>query len=464
MWMEFVSAFVNPLSGIGAPRVLHSRSRNSQIKCFGARRTARQSATRAQGFGGSKQSQGVRSKQPKDWRTFERWLTSNGAELEAVMLSEFGDGLRGVVATRDIQTGEVLISIPRELILDVADAEMSPVSGIWKMGCSPQETPPLPGYAKLALALIYESRLGDTSTRRPYIQMLPSANELEDDGGPSTTWSDEELEATGCGKLIYDSKKLRSRRDGGGHPLLQPAALASAWNELDLRGAAPTSSELAWAVTVVTSRSLTIQYPGEAGRDTVTVSGLVPMVDMLNHDGKLPPDTAKGLSKDGSRFVVIATSPIKKGEQVCLSYGALPNIFLLEQFGFLLPSLSSPPDVAFVGISHLLEEGEQEVVEGLKQLAAQGKLMREADGSPAPWQPAGRALRRAMLELSSDSAEGVYRDLLHRQIESLTLTTEVGRAFEVRSSARRRMGQQLCDLQTTLLRGELAEVDAGFDA
>ena len=29
----------------------------------------------------------MRSKQPKDWRTFERWLTSNGAELEAVMLS-----------------------------------------------------------------------------------------------------------------------------------------------------------------------------------------------------------------------------------------------------------------------------------------------------------------------------------------------------------------------------------------
>jgi hypothetical protein len=67
-------------------------------------------------------------------------------------------------------------------------------------------------------------------------------------------------------------------------------------------------------------------------------SGLVPVVDMANHDGRYPQHTAKGLEEDGKTFVVLATERIKQGAQVCLTYGNLANLLLLPQFGFVLPS------------------------------------------------------------------------------------------------------------------------------
>ena len=112
-------------------------------------------------------------------------------------------------------------------------------------------------------------------------------------------------------------------------------------------------------------------------------------VDMANHNGASVPHTAKGLDSDGRSFVVIATAPIAKGTQVNLSYGPLPNMLLLQQWGFVLPQLSSPPDIALVNIGHLLLEGGA-MLRALEEVAAKGMLMRERDGSPSGWQPAGR--------------------------------------------------------------------------
>lgn len=79
-------------------------------------------------------------------------------------------------------------------------------------------------------------------------------------------------------------------------------------------------------MTVVTSRAYTIQEDA-ADVDGPVMSGLIPMVDMANHDGKLPPLTAKGIEPDGKNFVVLATAPMRKGAQVLplLSPLALPR-------------------------------------------------------------------------------------------------------------------------------------------
>merc|ERR1719443_1411959 len=117
------------------------------------------------------------------------------------------------------------------------------------------------------------------------------------------------------------------------------------------------------------------------------------MVDMANHDGSTTPHTAKGLEADGKSFVVVAATTIPKDSQVFLSYGNVSNMVLLRQWGFVLPSLASPPDAAIVDISHLITlDGAADV---LAAAAEQGKLVREADGRTSRWQPAGPALRAA---------------------------------------------------------------------
>ena len=71
--------------------------------------------------------------------------------------------------------------------------------------------------------------------------------------------------------------------------------------QLSLPGEAPTPEELAWAVTVVTSRA----YGAE--EDGVRLSLMLPMVDMANHMGAADvTHTVKGLEADGESFVVLA--------------------------------------------------------------------------------------------------------------------------------------------------------------
>jgi len=363
---------------------------SSGVVCFAKKKsgaTKKKPATSAaRGFGASptkavKASPAARSTSAtgdERWRAFEAWLAKSGATCDAVTLADC-DGLRGVVTTRSVKAGEELLRIPRSIILDVARADASPVGGLWA-----DVAEPLPGYARLALAVLYEKRLGDESSLLPYVELLPSATELLDGGGPAATWTDDELARTECGKLVADATRLRTRRDGGGHPALQPEALAARWQALGLAGSAPTADEVAWAVTVVTSRAYTIQEDA-ADVDGPVMSGLIPMVDMANHDGKLPPLTAKGIEPDGKNFVVLATAPMRKGAQVFLSYGPLPNMLLLQQWGFVLPQLASPPDMALVDISTWLEPG-GEVAAALGCAAEEGKLMRERDGAPSAWQ------------------------------------------------------------------------------
>lgn len=104
----------------------------------------------------------------------------------------------------------------------------------------------------------------------------------------------------------------------------------------------------------------------------------------------------------GKTFVVLATERIKEGAQVCLTYGNLANLLLLPQFGFVLPSLTAPPDIALVDCAELLEDVRR--ADGgaarLDELAEDGLLMREGDGRVSRWQSAGAPLQAALLSLA----------------------------------------------------------------
>ena len=147
------------------------------------------------------EEQRLADEQQLEWRTFERWLSSSGATLDAVELADCGGGLRGVRATRSLKAGEELFRIPRELILDEDAADASAVGALW--GGSAREVA-LPAHVRLALLILHELRLGEQSAAAPYLRMLPSPQDFAADGGPASTWSDDELAACGCAKLQAD--------------------------------------------------------------------------------------------------------------------------------------------------------------------------------------------------------------------------------------------------------------------
>ena len=100
---------------------------------------------------------------------------------------------------------------------------------------------------------------------------------------------------------------------------------------------------------------------------------------------------------------VIATEEIKKGQQVCLTYGNLANWLLLQQWGFVLTELVSPPDVALVDCAPCFDglKADESAAAQLMELCEDSLLMREGDGSVSSWQPAGNRLQAALLSLAT---------------------------------------------------------------
>lgn len=186
---------------------------------------------------------------------------------------------------------------------------------------------------------------------------------------------------------------------------------------------------------------------------------------MANHVH--PVHTVKGLSEDGAHFVVVAREAIHKGEQVKLSYGPLPSLTLLLQFGFVL--LHNPSDFALVDCSAL-----QQLHEATEAVAEQGLLMRERHGAVSAWQPSGPGLRAALFELAKRgalpdgavphvgdvqaAAEKTYAALLRGTLEAASSTVAEDRAALCAKglAPRRRLALEFRAAQKALLNAEMA--------
>ena len=295
------------------------------------------------------------------------------------------NGMRGLRAAKNFQPGDEIMRIPRSIILDDnRAAACSAVSGLWAARDH------VPAFAKLALLILYEIRRSHESSHRPYLDMLPTREDFDAEGGPLSLWTPEEMELLECPKLACD-KAIRDElfSDSGA---LSMQYLSSEWDRLQLVGRAPTESEMRWAVAAVTSRAY-----GAKEQNGASTSMLIPMVDMANHAH--PSNTVKGLDDDGSVFVVLAAKSIDKGEEVFLSYGSLPNIVLLPQFGFVMRNAVN--DVALV---HCPEVAAAATELEHNDITLPSLIRDKSNGFISEWQPAGSGLRDALDVLASNDA------------------------------------------------------------
>ena len=202
-----------------------------------------------------------------------QWLESNGVHMsglagwgraahplrvESETFEDFELSGRGILARKEIVQGTPLMQIPSKLIMtrDVAVR----VLGRSVVPDSLNE------YLALALLLIHERSLGASSFFAPYINILPTKEEV----GQTWTWGEDELALLSGSGVLDATASLRDKIEREHKSLvveiLRPNRMDESIYDLEA---------FEWAMSMLLSRAIDLREVGTLA--------LVPYADLLNH-------------------------------------------------------------------------------------------------------------------------------------------------------------------------------------
>jgi hypothetical protein len=275
------------------------------------------------------------------WRNLVDWVqTEHGGHVHtALNLAQGQDGdetNRGVVATRSITKGELLIRLPASCVL----------SGKILLSCQKYHKLQTKSSWMQCVAAYYHSKNNSNSnssgTWKPYFDSLPKTYET------LFQWKDKEIQTylrgTTLGTMVQadrEDKSMQTRYQQAVKPVLQ---------ELDLllqqsaNGKEEMEAFLETCMCISTrgfhyssSDSSSTQQQPLATTQTDSYQGpfLLPVIDLLNHN---PPQSCTTLQCHEGTFFMMADRPITQGESIVHSYGdSLTAAQLLQTFGFVMP-------------------------------------------------------------------------------------------------------------------------------
>lgn len=331
-----------------------------------------------------------------------RWVAKKGGKSDGVAVGDVGGGLRGVVATRDFAVGDTVFSVPKaECVLSEGRADASPVAEVWRVLPAPAP------HVRVALLLLYLERF-ERKAWAPLLDVLPSPADLSTPG-PMRLWAPAEVAETQDPQLVERVGAQVAADDAAYDDVVVPG-----WTAADL-GAPPTREAFKIAVATITSRAKG-ERTAKAQRERSSYM-LVPLADLCNHRDPAGSNAAEALAPWG-HFVVAASRRVRAGEEIRVSYGALPNRALLAQFGFQLPL--DDDDAPLLDVADALAAADAAAVDAC---AVEGLLARDARRAVDRWQRAGPNLEAAAAALGID-----YAALLGRALAACATTLEADEA------------------------------------
>ena len=216
------------------------------------------------------------------------WLTEGGADLSAVTVGAGVSGERGVLTTRALDAGDVILRVPVPKAINVG---------------------PMSVTASEAAVKLLREQHKRRGTRLPYVRSLPTHCHALDTWpepamaalpGPLRQASAERRQWT---RRVYEESVRGKERLFGGH--------------------AVTLEEFTHATCLVSSRTL-----GVANSNGDTVKFLIPFLDLVNHDrakgsaNQVRLAAKPGEEERGPAFIeLVAGSGLEAGAEVFISYG-----------------------------------------------------------------------------------------------------------------------------------------------
>ena len=228
---------------------------------------------------------------------------------------------RGLLARETMAEGELMMTIPLDLCLTRAQAQLTFGKDI--------VDDEMDEYIAISLLLMSEKLKGGASRWRPYFDVLPDPAEVY----PSYIWTDEELELLRGSPVFAASRSLRSKLEREYGQL--EAMVLSRHPQLFPRNKF-TYELFLWSFVMLFSR---------AARLSSKVSGeelaLVPYADLMNHNPYSntyidAQRTGLPLISRNEEVAVYSDRSYKKFEQVFINYGEKGNADLLLLYGFAL--------------------------------------------------------------------------------------------------------------------------------
>ncbi|CAJ1057481.1 N-lysine methyltransferase setd6 [Xyrichtys novacula] len=279
-------------------------------------------------------------------QNFLQWCHKVGLVLSSkVCVSKAGTAAEyGMLATDDIEGGEVLFTIPRSALLHQGTAK---VSALLEKESSSLESSS--GWVSLLLALLYEYT-APQSHWKPYLSLWTNFKTLDH----PMFWSKEErdrlLRGTGVPEAV-DTDLANIQRE------YKDVVLPFINKHPDLWNPNTHTLEL-YTQLVAFVMAYSFQEPQEEEDDEEDEDEeeekdpnppmMVPMADMLNHVSnhnanlEFTPDSLK----------MVCVRPIHKGEEVFNTYGQIANWQLLHMYGFTEPYQSNSNDKAEIPITN----------------------------------------------------------------------------------------------------------------
>ncbi|NWX56283.1 SETD4 protein, partial [Promerops cafer] len=282
---------------------------------------------------------GVNCSHQLEYIKLKKWLKERGFEDSNLRPAEFWETGRGLMTTKALQAGDLIISLPEKCLLTTGTVLSSCLGGHivkWK--------PPVSPLLALCTFLIAEKHAGEKSPWKPYLDVLPQTYTCPACWEPDAI----NLLPKPLKKKAQEQKLLIQelfRSSKAFFSSLQPLFAENT-------GTIFNFSALEWAWCTVNTRTIYMKHPHrECFSLEPDVYALAPYLDLLNHS---PNVQVKAAFNERTRSYEIWTnSQCKKYQEVFICYGPHDNQRLLLEYGFV--AMDNPHSSVYVSADTLLK-------------------------------------------------------------------------------------------------------------
>ncbi|KAF9160512.1 SET domain-containing protein 4 [Actinomortierella ambigua] len=268
-------------------------------------------------FGEHTAESGVEHAIIKDKQYFEflRWLKAQGCPKTKLTLAEFSNTGRGMMATKDIKAGEVIVQVPEKNLVTMKGLQTVYGSRISRFGKK------LGSHMFIALHIALLVQMREKSGWLPYLRMLPTKFDTM-----PVRYPEDLLEfLPPNAKVHVDKQKQKITSD-------YKLALEFLQANSDLLNKPLTYEEYEWAWLVVNTRCIYLDAKKQDSADNIA---LAPMLDFLNHTHEAK--TEGRFDNKTKAYHIKTLLPYNKGAQCMINYGPHDNCFILVEYGFVTP-------------------------------------------------------------------------------------------------------------------------------